>query len=113
VADNLDLAIKSSTETNHTESRLLDGVDLTRKELLKVFDKYNVKPIEALGSPFDPNYHEAVMREESDEHAENTVINELQKGYMIHDRLLRPSMVVVSAPKANPADDGASPKQEI
>jgi molecular chaperone GrpE len=113
VADNLDLAIKSSTENSHNESNLLDGIDLTRKELLKVFDKYNVKPIEALGSPFDPNYHEAVMREESDEHAENTVINELQKGYLIHDRLLRPSMVVVSAPKTNPAgDDEASPRQD-
>ena len=113
VADNLDLAIKSTTETNHSETSLLDGIGLTRKELLKVFDRYKVKPIEALGNAFDPNYHEAVMREETNEHAENTVITELQKGYLIHDRLLRPSMVVVSAPKANStAADDESPQQE-
>jgi molecular chaperone GrpE len=113
VADNLDLAIKSAAETNHNERSLLDGIDLTRKELLKVFDRYHVKPIEALGSAFDPNYHEAVMQEESDEHAEKTVITELQKGYLIHDRLLRPSMVVVAAPKANSTDaDDESPQQE-
>lgn len=113
VADNLDLAIKSTAETNHSERSLLDGIGLTRKELLKVFDRYHVKPIEALGSAFDPNYHEAVMREESEEHDENTVITELQKGYLIHDRLLRPSMVVVAAPKANSTDaDDESPQQE-
>jgi molecular chaperone GrpE len=113
VADNLDLAIKSAAETNHNEKSLLDGIDLTRKELLKVFDRYHVKPIEALGSAFDPNYHEAVMREESKEHPENTVVTELQKGYLIHDRLLRPSMVVVSAPKANSTDaDDESPQPE-
>lgn len=113
VADNLDLAIKSAAESENVDSSLLDGIDLTRKELLKAFDKYKVKPIEALGNPFDPNYHEAVMREESDNHPENTVTNELQKGYLIHDRLLRPSMVVVSMPRANPAEtDDESPKQE-
>ena len=113
VADNLDLAIKSAAESENVDSSLVDGIDLTRKELLKAFDKYNVKPIEALGNPFDPNYHEAVMREESNNHPENTVTNELQKGYLIHDRLLRPSMVVVSMPRANPAEtDDESPKQE-
>lgn len=113
VADNLDLAIKSAAESENVDSCLVDGIDLTRKELLKAFDKYNVTPIEALGNPFDPNYHEAVMREESDNHPENTVTNELQKGYLIHERLLRPSMVVVSMPRANPAEtDDESPKQE-
>ena len=73
--------------------------NLTRKEILKVFENFHVKPIEALGKPFDPNFHEAVMREESNEHPENTVVNELQKGYLMHDRLLRPSMVVVAMPK--------------
>ncbi|MEN8760323.1 MAG: nucleotide exchange factor GrpE, partial [Desulfobacterales bacterium] len=95
VIDNLDLAIKAAAEaSDNTDACLLDGVELTRKEILKVFENFHVEPIDALGKPFDPNFHEAVMREESDEHPENTVVNELQKGYLMHDRLLRPSMVV-------------------
>ncbi|MFY9705502.1 MAG: nucleotide exchange factor GrpE [Desulfobacterales bacterium] len=100
IIDNLELAIKAAAEAaDSTDTCLLDGVELTRKEILKVFENFHVEPIEALGKPFDPNFHEAVMREESDEHQENTVVNELQKGYLMHDRLLRPSMVVVAMPK--------------
>lgn len=100
IIDNLELAIKAAAEsTDATDACLLDGVELTRKEILKVFENFHVEPIDALGKRFDPNFHEAVMREESDEHPENTVVNELQKGYLMHDRLLRPSMVVVAMPK--------------
>lgn len=100
IIDNLDLAIKAASEAaDSTDACLLDGVELTRKEILKVFQNFHVEPIDALGKPFDPSFHEAVMREESDEHPENTVVNELQKGYLMHDRLLRPSMVVVAMPK--------------
>jgi molecular chaperone GrpE len=69
---------------------------MTLKELLKILDKFGVKPIEAVNQPFDPSLHEAVMQEENADVAENTVIRELQRGYQIHDRLLRPAMVVVS-----------------
>jgi molecular chaperone GrpE len=104
VVDNLELAIKSSAESeNSRDANLLDGVELTRKEILKVFENFNVEPIDALGQAFDPNFHEAVMREESDEVPENTVVNELQKGYLMNERLLRPSMVVVAMPKKTPA----------
>ena len=72
---------------------------MTYKEILKVFEKFNVTPIRAKGQAFDPTYHEAVMQEETDEVAENTVTNELQRGYLIHDRLLRPAMVVVAKSK--------------
>jgi molecular chaperone GrpE len=100
IIDNLELAIKAAAEApDGKDPCLLDGVALTRKEILKVFENFHVEPIDALGKPFDPNFHEAVMREESDEHPENTVVNELQKGYLMHDRLLRPSMVVVAMPK--------------
>jgi molecular chaperone GrpE len=100
IIDNLELAIKAAADAaDGTDTCLLDGVELTRKEILKVFDSFHVAPIDALGKPFDPNFHEAVMREESDEHPENTVVNELQKGYLMHDRLLRPAMVVVAMPK--------------
>ena len=102
IIDNLELALKSATETtNNADGCLLDGVELTRKEILKVFEKNNIEQIAAIGKPFDPNFHEAVMREESDEYPENTVVNELQKGYLMHDRLIRPAMVVVAMPKSN------------
>jgi len=96
VVDNLELAMNSANGHETIDQGLLQGLDMTHTEILKVFEKFNVKPIEAKGRIFDPTFHEAVMQEETDEFDENTVINELQKGYLIHDRLLRPSMVVVA-----------------
>lgn len=104
VVDNLERALNSSNNDNQANSHIAEGVGMTLKEILKVFEKFNVKPIEALGKPFDPNFHQAAMREETNERPENTVLNELEKGYMIHDRLLRPAMVVVSMPKVNTKD---------
>jgi len=104
VVDNLERALNSSNNDNQANSHIAEGVDMTLKEILKVFEKFNVKPIVALGKPFDPNFHQAAMREETNERPENTVLNELEKGYMIHDRLLRPAMVVVSMPKVNTKD---------
>ena len=99
VIDNLELAMNSTNGHKTIDQGLLQGLDMTHKEILKVFEKFNVKPIEAKGHAFDPTFHEAVMQEATDEFDENTVINELQKGYLIHDRLLRPAMVVVARPK--------------
>ena len=99
VVDNLELAMNSTNGHKTIDQGLLQGLDMTHKEILKVFEKFNVKPIEAKGQTFDPTFHEAVMQEATDEFDENTVINELQKGYLIHDRLLRPAMVVVARPK--------------
>ncbi|MDQ1330957.1 MAG: molecular chaperone GrpE, partial [Thermodesulfobacteriota bacterium] len=97
--DNLERAISSSSGNDKLNSCFIEGVGMTLKEILKVFENYGVKPIESLCKTFDPNFHQAVMQQESNEHPENTVIAELQKGYMIHYRLLRPSMVVVSTVK--------------
>ena len=99
VVDNLELAMNSTNGHKTIDQGLLQGLDMTHKEILKVFEKFNVKPIEAKGQTFDPTFHEAVMQEATDEFDENTVINELQKGYLIHDRLLRPAMVVVARSK--------------
>ncbi len=96
VVDNLELAIQSARENGHAEDGLLEGIEMTRKEILKVFEKFGVTPVEAEGKPFDPSIHEAAMQEASDTHPENTVIREFQKGYRIEERLLRPAMVVVS-----------------
>jgi len=104
VVDNLERAVESSSG-NDDEEQLAQGLDLTLKELLKIFKAFHVTPVESLGETFDPRYHQAMMQEETSEHPENVVIRELQKGYLIHDRLLRPAMVVVSkAASANQKD---------
>jgi molecular chaperone GrpE len=72
---------------------------MTLKEIYKVFEQFGVRPIESIGKTFDPVFHQAMMQEETEVYPENTVSRELQKGYMIHDRLLRPAMVVVSKKK--------------
>jgi len=105
VVDNLELAINSSNDGKKADQTLIDGLNLTLNEILRVFEKFNVKPIEAQGKSFDPAYHEAVLREETDDYPENSVISEFQKGYLIHDRLLRPAMVVVAAPKTTTRKD--------
>ena len=101
VVDNLELAMNSTNGHKAIDKDLLQGLEMTHREILKVFDKFNVKPIDAKGQLFDPTFHEAVMQEETNDYAKNTVISEMQKGYMIHDRLLRPSMVVVAKPREN------------
>ncbi|MFW5853880.1 MAG: nucleotide exchange factor GrpE [Thermodesulfobacteriota bacterium] len=103
VVDNLERAISSSGEDTRDKSCILEGVEMTRKEILRVLEKYEVKPIDALGTPFDPNFHEAVGQEESETEADNIVVRELLKGYTMHDRLIRPTMVIVS--KAKPAEN--------
>ncbi len=101
VLDNLERAIDSSGKDTDTSVCIVEGVEMTHKEILKIFGKFDVEPVDALGKPFDPGFHQAVMREESDDHPENSVLKELQKGYTMHDRLIRPAMVVVSTLKSN------------
>ena len=109
VVDNLELAMNSTNGHKAIDKDLVQGLEMTHREILKVFEKFNVKPIDACGQPFDPTFHEAVMQEETNDSPKNTVVNELQRGYMIHDRLLRPSMVVVAKPKEN--KDGEKPHE--
>ncbi|MCK5543359.1 MAG: nucleotide exchange factor GrpE, partial [Desulfobacterales bacterium] len=95
VVDNLERAIDTSEENKENKS-LLDGVKMTHKEMLRIFEAFEVKPLKSEGEIFDPNFHQAVTQEEADSCPENTVIKELQKGYTLHGRLVRPSMVIVS-----------------
>jgi molecular chaperone GrpE len=96
VVDNLERALYSVEDNVDEASGIREGVELTLKELLKTFEKHGVTQIKALDEQFDPAFHQAMMKEESEEHPENTVINEFQKGYVFKERLLRPAMVVVS-----------------
>jgi molecular chaperone GrpE len=97
IVDNLERALESTDEDNEKASGAMrEGVEMTLKGLLSSLEKFGVVPFESLDKPFDPNFHHAVMQEESAGHSENTVVQELQKGYLIGDRLLRPAMVTVS-----------------
>ncbi len=105
VVDNLERALDSSLSNKQADTGLVEGVDMTLKEILNIFEKFSVKPVESLGKPFDPAFHQAVMQKETDSHPGNTVTNEMQKGYMMHDRLIRPAMVVVSTSKVKTGDE--------
>lgn len=74
-----------------------EGVALVHRKLRSILDSVDIERIEAVGQPFDPNFHEAVLQEESDEHESGIVIKELQRGYRLNDRVIRPAMVVVAA----------------
>lgn len=99
VVDNLERALNAAENENADAAGLIDGVKLTLDELLKIFTRFSVKPIEAHGQPFDPTFHQAMGREKTDDYPENTVTQEFQKGYTYHDRLLRPAMVMVAQPE--------------
>lgn len=101
VVDNLERAIDSANQGANADDALVEGVHLTLNEISKILEKNHVKPVKALGEPFDPNFHQAMMQEEVEDQPANMVIREMQKGYLIHDRLLRPAMVVVSKAIAN------------
>lgn len=105
VVDNLERALETCDASDNSEA-IREGVALTLKDMLKVFDKFAVAAVSAVGSPFDPVFHQAVMQEPSATEPENTVIRELQKGYTLHGRLLRPAMVVVATPM--PSTDTAA-----
>lgn len=111
VVDNLERAVSSQTDGQKGDPKsgqtpslsecVREGVEMTLAEILKILGRHHVTPIDALNQPFDPALHEAVMRETTDAHPENTAIRVFQKGYRIHDRLLRPAMVAVSAKPAS------------
>jgi len=94
VLDNLERATEAIRGTS--AEGVASGLDMVHKQFLAALAKYGVEPIEALGQPFDPNFHEALMQQPSAEAPEGTVVAELGKGYKIHDRVLRPSKVAVS-----------------
>lgn len=93
IVDNFERALQAtSTESDS----LRKGVDLIHKQMVDFLRKRGVTPIDALGADFDPNFHQAVIHETSPFHREGEVIEELQRGYMLGDKLLRPAMVKVA-----------------
>lgn len=95
VVDNLEKAITHSQDEDSIEA-IREGVDLTLKGLMDILQKAGVETVEAVGEQFDPNFHEAVSEMADDGIKPGAVIKDLQKGYTLHQRLIRPSMVIVN-----------------
>ena len=103
VVDSLELALKHAADT--VSDGLVQGVDITLKELHKTLEKFGLKGIKADGEPFDPAVHHAMMQVERSDVDENTVVEELRKGYMLNDKVLRPSLVAVSKKPAGSREE--------
>ncbi|MCC6444180.1 MAG: nucleotide exchange factor GrpE [Armatimonadetes bacterium] len=95
LVDDFERALQAA-ETNPNFEALDAGVKLILKKFADTLQKLGVKPIEAVGQPFDPMKHEAVLQVSSSDHPDNTVVEELRKGYVLNDRVIRPTMVQVS-----------------
>jgi molecular chaperone GrpE len=95
VMDNLSRAVESA-EKSHDVEGLLAGVKLVGQQFQSVLERHNVRPIEALHQPFDPNRHEAILQQPSTEFPGGTVVVVTQEGYQLHDRVVRPAQVIVS-----------------
>jgi molecular chaperone GrpE len=94
IVDNFERALQAPAPPEADAFR--KGIELIHRQMLELLRKRGAKPIEALGLDFNPNFHQAVIHEASDRHREGEVMEELQRGYMLGDRLLRPAMVKVA-----------------
>ena len=99
--DNLDRSkhvLESDDKLKETEAlkKTLEHLDIIKKDLISIFEKNNIKPIDSLNKKLDPNFHQAMMEIEDDTKEPGTIIQEIQKGFTMKDRLLRPSLVGVS-----------------
>lgn len=95
VLDNFERGLKVGADNEQTKT-LLQGMEMVYRSLVDALKKEGVEPIEAVGKEFDPNFHQAVMQGEDENFGSNIVTDEFQKGYMLKDRLIRPSMVKVN-----------------
>ena len=111
VLDNLERAIQHGKASQGGDG-LTQGVELTLKQLLETLTKFGVRQIASVGQPFDPSYHQAVGRVESTTVPDNSVVEEYEKGYLLHDRVIRPAMVVVAASAGGSSDTASASSGE-
>ncbi len=106
--DNLQRAVEhASSEKDNDPKALIDGIELTLKDLTSALEKHGLRPIESAGRPFDPNLHEAIMQVESADNEPQTIVEEFQRGYLLNDRLLRPARVSVAmGPEESGEEEG-------
>jgi molecular chaperone GrpE len=95
VVDNLERALDHGRQLKGPKA-LMEGLELVHQGFLKALERFGVTPFDSVGQPFDPAFHNAMMQEEAPNAPDGSVIKELQKGYLMHQRLLRPAMVAVA-----------------
>ncbi len=105
VIDDFERTLQAAENAPEADS-VVSGVKLVYEKLLKLLGDHHIEPIEALGQPFDPHLHEALMQESSETHPPDSVIREIERGYTLHDRVLRPARVVVSKAPQPSEDQG-------
>ncbi len=95
VKDSLEMGLDAASDEDANVQKLREGTELTLKMLSNAMEKFGIEEVNPVGEPFDPERHQAMTMQESDEHEPNTVTAVMQKGYLLNDRLIRPAMVVV------------------
>jgi molecular chaperone GrpE len=103
VVDSLELGIAAASAESPDIAKLREGNELTLKQLQSVLEKFNIRAIDPVGEKFNPELHQAMAMEPSSSVEPNTILQVFQKGYLLNDRLLRPSLVVVAQAVAEPA----------
>jgi len=94
-----------SIKDKDTLKKLIEHIDIINKDMISIFKKNNIEPIKAINEKLDPNLHQAMMEVEDDTKDQGTIVQEIQKGFMMKDRLLRPSLVAVSKKKVEEKED--------
>ena len=115
--DNIDRATASfknddTLKNNKDFDKIIDGIEIVKKDLISIFKKNGIETIECLNKKFDPNFHQAMLEVESDNKEPGLVVQEIQKGYMMKDRLLRPSMVGVTKKREQTAEKTTNDKEK-
>lgn len=101
ILDDFDRAFQT-LPVNMAQFTWVDGIALVQRKLEAILQQEGLSPIEATGKPFDPNFHQAVIYEDCCDHEDGTILNEMQKGYMLKDRILRPTLVKVAKKVSEP-----------
>jgi len=104
ILDNIDRAVTSfkndeKLKNNKDLDRIIDGIEIVKKDLVSIFKKNGIEPIDSINKKFDPNFHQAMFEVEDNTKETSIIVQEVQKGYMMKDRLLRPSLVGVTKKK--------------
>ncbi|MBK1725551.1 nucleotide exchange factor GrpE [Halorhodospira neutriphila] len=108
VKDSLEMGVQAAEDAEADREKLLEGSQLTLKMLNQVFERFSIEEIDPAGERFNPDYHEAVTTQPSQDQEPNTVLHVVQKGYRLDERLLRPALVVVAKQPEDSASGGGS-----
>jgi molecular chaperone GrpE len=112
VLDNLERATEHARTINEDQGGLFEGVEMTLEQFRKVLESSGVKQIETMGQLFDPNFHQAMGQIPTADQPVNSVVQELQKGYLLNDRLLRPAMVMVATALPEESAEETTPESQ-